>query len=156
MAQHEKFLRHAVRLARENVVKSKGRPFGAVVVDNGEVPSTGVNEFVQTRDPITHAEIQAIRAAALQRKNPRLDGTVLYASGQPCPMCLSAAYMTGVGRVFFAYSAEQGEPFGFSAASIYAALARPLNEQPLKCEHMPLREEGESLYAEWKRVTSQP
>jgi guanine deaminase len=153
MDQHEKFLAHAVELARENVRAHKGRPFGAVLASNGEVIATGINEMVQTGDPTTHAEMQAIRTATVQRKNPRLDGMTLYASGQPCPMCLSAAYLTGVGRVFYAYSGEQGEPYGFSTALLYATLAKPASQQPLKCEHMPVREDGESLYAEWQRLT---
>jgi guanine deaminase len=153
MDQHQKFLTQAVQLARENVRNHKGRPFGAVLVHNGEVVATGINEMAQTSDPTTHAEMQAIRTATVQRKNPRLDGMTLYASGQPCPMCLSAAYLTGVGHVLYAYSGEQGESYGFSSAPIYAALAKPANQQPLKCEHMPVHEEGESLYAEWQRLT---
>jgi guanine deaminase len=153
MDQHQKFLAQAVQLARENVRDHKGRPFGAVLVNNGEVIATGINEMVQTGDPTTHAEMQAIRAATVQRKSPRLDGITLYASGQPCPMCLSAAYLTGVGHVLYAYSGEQGEPYGFSTAPLYAALAKPPSQQPLKCEHMPVRDEGESLYAEWLRLT---
>ena len=63
-------------------------------------------------------------SAAQVLGGPRLDGCVVYASGQPCPMCLSAMYLTGVSAVRFAYSNEDGEPFGLSTATVYAELAK--------------------------------
>src|SRR5437868_9997211 len=92
---HEDFLALAVRLALDNVQQHRGRPFGAVLVNkDGAVVATGVNTILESGDPTAHAELQAIRAAAKARNNPRLDGHVMYASGHPCPMCLAAMYMT--------------------------------------------------------------
>ena len=78
------YLGIAIDLARRNVVERGGRPFGAVLVRNGEVLATGVNDILATNDPSAHAEMQAIRAAAAALKNPRLDGCAMYASGHPC------------------------------------------------------------------------
>lgn len=72
----ERFLREAIELARANV-RSGGRPFGAVIVKNGVVVGTGVNEVVTTNDPTAHADLQAIRAASQALGNPRLDGCVI-------------------------------------------------------------------------------
>jgi tRNA(Arg) A34 adenosine deaminase TadA len=85
MPETEQFLRQAIALAHENVAKG-GRPFGAVVVKEGAVIATGVNETASTADPTAHAELMAVRAASLKLRRPRLDGCIVYASGHPCPM----------------------------------------------------------------------
>lgn len=152
MALHEEFLEQAVALARENVERNGGRPFGAVLVRDGEVLATGINEIGATGDPTTHAELQAIRAACQAIGAPRLDGAIIYASGQPCPMCLSAMYLTGVAAVYYASSNADGAPYGLSTAPIYAELQKPLTEQALQIRHLPLRSSGtEKLYKDWAR-----
>lgn len=137
-------------MALANVRDAGGRPFGAVVVKDGEVIATGVNEIGATGDPTAHAELSAIRQAAQVLGSPRLDGCIVYASGQPCPMCLSAMYLTGVSAIRFAYSNADGDPFGLSTASVYAELAKPLEEQILDIGHQPPDPAQESPYAVWK------
>jgi guanine deaminase len=154
MNADQSYLQQAIDLARENVSRHGGRPFGAVLVRNDEILATGINELVQTGDPTTHAELQAIRAATAALKSARLDGATMYASGQPCPMCLGAMYLTGITRMCFAYSGNDGEPFGFSGAKIYEEMAKPLSRQAIACEHIPIRDEKEDLYAFWKRATT--
>ena len=146
------FLRQAIDLALANVSDHGGRPFGALVVKDGEVIATGVNEIGATGDPTAHAELTAIRKAAQMLGAPRLDGCVVYASGQPCPMCLSAMYLTGVDAVRFAYSNEDGEPFGLSTATIYAEMAKPLEDQALNVRHQPVDPNQESPYVAWRRL----
>lgn len=150
MSSNEQFLQQAIDLALANVRHAGGRPFGAVVVKDGEVIATGVNEIGATGDPTAHAELSAIRQAAQVLGSPRLDGCIVYASGQPCPMCLSAMYLTGVSAVRFAYSNEDGEPFGLSTASVYAELAKPLEDQTLEIRHQPADPGQDSPYAVWK------
>ncbi|SCZ00494.1 nucleoside deaminase [Microvirga guangxiensis] len=155
MSPAERFLCEAIDLARENVRKG-GRPFGAVLVKDGAVIATGVNEIHTTQDPTTHAELQAIRAASRALGSPRLDGCVVYASGHPCPMCLSAMHLTGIREVNYAYSNDDGEPYGLSTAAIYAELAKPLAEQSLKIAHVPVRLEEGDIYEMWRDATSVP
>lgn len=154
MHSHEDFLALAIRLARENVERG-GRPFGAVLVKDGEVVATGVNEMLVTHDPSAHAEMLAIRAAATKQQSPRLDGCVMYASGNPCPMCLSLMHMVGIAEVYFAYSNEQGEPFNLSTARIYAEMAKPYAEQSIRIVHIPVHE-GDHLYEAWRRSAPAP
>jgi len=152
MKSNEDYLRMAVALARENVGRRGGRPFGAVLVRNGEIIATGVNEILATHDPSTHAEMQAIRAATTAQKSPRLDGCIMYASGNPCPMCLALMHMIGFTEVYYSYSNDNGEAYGLSTAKIYAQMATPLSQQSMKIEHVPLHD-GEHLYAAWHRAT---
>jgi tRNA(Arg) A34 adenosine deaminase TadA len=149
MSTAERFLCEAIDLARENV-RNGGRPFGAVLVKDGAVIASGVNEIHMTHDPTTHAELQAIRAASRALGSPRLDGCVVYASGHPCPMCLSAMYLTGICEVTYAYSNEEGEPYGLSTATIYAELSKPLDRQSLRIDHVPVRPEEGDLYEMWR------
>lgn len=148
MQTREDHLRAAIALARQNV-EAGGRPFGAVLVKDGAVVATGVNAIHASGDPTAHAELQAIRAACRELGTVRLDGCALYASGQPCPMCLSAMYLTGITEVAFAYSNEEGEAVGLSTADIYADLAKPMGERKLHCEHVPVRPNGTDLYTLW-------
>src|SRR5262245_3763833 len=126
MQRHEDYLALAIDLARRNVLERRGRPFGAVLAQDGEIVATGVNEILATNDASTHAEMEAIRAATTARRSPRLDGCVMYASGNPCPMCLALMHMIGIGEVYYAYSNEEGEPFDLSTAKIYGEMAKPL------------------------------
>ena len=151
MSDAKRFLCEAIELARENVRKG-GRPFGAVLVKDGKVIATGVNEILETGDPTTHAELQAIRVASKVLGSPRLDGCAIYASGHPCPMCLSAMHLTGIREVAFAYSNDEGERYGLSTAKIYAEMAKPLAAQSLKAVHMPVRIKGEDPYEMWQAL----
>lgn len=154
MNKTERFLCEAVELARANIARG-GRPFGAVVVKDGEVIASGVNEVLSTNDPTAHAEMSAVRAASQMLGSPRLDGCAVYASGNPCPMCMAAMRMAGITEVAYAYSNDDGEPYGLSTAAIYADLARPEAEQSMKIAYVPVRpDEGLHLYAEWKAASS--
>jgi len=151
MENEKRFLCEAIELAHANVEKG-GRPFGAVVVKDGEVIATGVNEILSTNDPTAHAELTAIRAASQKLGSPDLQGCAVYASGHPCPMCMAAMRLAGVGEVAYAYSNDDGTPFGLSTAAIYADLAKPFAEQSMKIRYVPVRPEtGLDLYADWKR-----
>lgn len=145
------YLCEAIELARANVAEG-GRPFGAVVVRNGEVVATGVNEIHSTNDPTAHAELTALRAAGGKLGTPKLDGCAVYASGQPCPMCMAAMRLAGISEVYYSFSNDDGAPYGLSTAAIYAELARPFSEQSMKISHVPVQSDsGRDLYVEWQR-----
>ncbi|MGB3803578.1 MAG: nucleoside deaminase [Sphingopyxis granuli] len=151
MTGETEFLRQTLVLAQANA-EAGGRPFGAVLVRDGEVVATGVNEIIATNDPTSHAEMNAIRSASRRLGSPDLRGCTVYASGHPCPMCMAAMRMAGVGEVVFAYSNDDGAPFGLSTAAIYAELAKPFAEQSMTIRHVPVRLESQpDLYADWKR-----
>ena len=149
-----RYLRKAIELARANINKG-GRPFGALVVLDDEVIATGVNEILSTNDPTAHAELLAIRAASRRLGSPDLSECIVYASGQPCPMCMAALTMSGVKKVVYAYSNDDGAPFGLSTSAVYEELAKPFTEQSMKIMHVPISPEREQdLYTEWAHSKS--
>ncbi len=150
MEKGEQFLRKAIELAYKNIEKG-GRPFGAVVVKNGEIIASGVNQILVTNDPTAHAELLAIRAASQVLGSANLEGCSVYASGHPCPMCMAAMRLAGIKSVSYAYSNEDGTPFSLSTAEIYIELAKPFAEQSMKIQYIPIRVENRTdLYAHWK------
>jgi len=150
MTTEERFLQEAIALAQANVAVG-GRPFGAVVVRDRSIIATGVNEILRTNDPTSHAELNAIRAASQALGSANLAGCTVYASGQPCPMCMAAMRMAGIGEVIYAYSNDDAAPYGLSTAAIYADLAKPFSEQSMSIRHEPVRLESRTdLYVDWK------
>jgi len=144
------FLRQAIELAYNNIEKG-GRPFGAVIVKEGKVIATGVNQILTTNDPTAHAELLAIRTASQVLGSANLEGCSVFASGHPCPMCMAAMRLAGIRAVSYAYSNEDGTPFGLSTAEIYADLAKPFAEQSMKIEYIPVRfEDRTDLYMLWQ------
>lgn len=136
------WLSRAIGLAAENAAAG-GRPFGAVVVFDGEVVGEGVNGYVADNDPTAHAEIAAIRAAARRLGSARLDGAVLAASTEPCLMCQAAALLAGIERVVFATTEAQAAERGYDARELLADLARPFEERRMMTvEHLVVDDEA--------------
>jgi tRNA(adenine34) deaminase len=96
----EYFLRLALELARE-AESTDEVPVGAIVVSNEKVIGRGRNSPVATNDPTAHAEILAIREAALKIGNYRLEGATLYTTLEPCVMCAGALVAARVKRLVF-------------------------------------------------------
>ncbi|MET0867747.1 MAG: nucleoside deaminase [Pseudorhodoplanes sp.] len=148
----EKYLLESIHLAMGNVRDRKTWPFGAVIVRNGEVVARAVNEVDALCDPTAHAEMQAVRAAAKTLGTTDLRGCVVYASGYPCSMCLTAMLLSGVSEVYYAYSNEDGEPYDLSASRGYIEIAKPLADREMRMIGLPVRADGEDLYEAWKNV----
>ena len=85
-------------------------PVGAVVIDpaTGEVVAIGSNGPIAAHDPTAHAEIVALRAAALARGNYRLSGLTLVVTLEPCAMCAGAISHARIGRLVFGAEDAKG------------------------------------------------
>ena len=96
----EQLMRRALELARR--AEEEGEvPIGALVALNGEIVGEGWNRPIAASDPTAHAEIQAMRSAALALKNYRLTGADLYVTLEPCDMCVGAMFHARIARVVF-------------------------------------------------------
>lgn len=93
-------MRLALDLARQ--AQAAGEvPVGAVVVRSGGVIATGFNQPISRCDPTAHAEIEALRAAAVAVGNYRLTGCSLYVTLEPCPMCAGAMVHARIARLIY-------------------------------------------------------
>ncbi|MGM8211365.1 nucleoside deaminase [Virgibacillus sp. W0430] len=151
----DKFMRRAVEISANNV-REGGEPFGAVLVKDGEIVAEGVNELHKKFDVSGHAEMVAIRKAQEKLQTHDLSEFTMYASGEPCPMCLTTMYMSGMKHAYYCASIEDTAAAGLGASKIiYADLAKPREERSLKMEHMPLekgQEDPMALYVEKKQA----
>lgn len=94
------WMRKALYMARYGA--SRGEvPVGAVLVRSGRFVSVGYNRPIETHDPTAHAEIVAIRRAAARIRNYRLPCTTLYATLEPCPMCIGALVHARLDRLVY-------------------------------------------------------
>jgi tRNA(Arg) A34 adenosine deaminase TadA len=147
----KKFLQQAVALAAENARTGKGGPFAALVVKDGQVIAAGTNLVTATNDPTAHAEITAIRNACKQLGSFQLDGCTLYASCEPCPMCLAAIYWARPKRLVFAADKQQAAAAGFDDAFIYKEIELPYNQRKLNTEQIVLQENN-TPFEIWKET----
>ena len=124
-SQHARFMRRAIALARRGMRARDGGPFGAVVVLRGVIVGEGWNRVVASRDPTGHGEIVAIRAACRRLATFHLAGAALYTTGEPCPMCLAAAYWARIDRIFYGFTIGDAARVGFDDRVFYRELAKP-------------------------------
>ncbi len=127
---HEKFINMAAKLAEENVNQGGG-PFSAVIVRNDEVIATGCNRVTDKHDPTAHAEVEAIREATRKLEKHDLSGCTIYASCEPCPMCLGAIYWARLDGIFFGNTRQDAAAIGFDDEFIYKELEKPVTERSI-------------------------
>ncbi|MBS1188704.1 MAG: Cytidine/deoxycytidylate deaminase, zinc-binding region [Rhodocyclaceae bacterium] len=141
----EIFLQRAIELAHASVSGGDGGPFGAVVVKDGEIIGEGRNRVIGSNDPTAHAEIAAIRSACARLGRFHLADCVLYASSEPCPMCLSAAYWARLQRIVFANTRDQAAAIGFCDDALYDELRLPHAARSVPTCHLPIPGAAEPL-----------
>ncbi|HMP87252.1 MAG TPA: nucleoside deaminase [Lacibacter sp.] len=150
MQQPEDFMREAIRLSVQNVTTGGGGPFAAVIVKDGQIIATGVNEVTGSNDPTAHAEVVAIRKACRELNSFQLEGCDIYCSCEPCPMCLGAIYWARPARVFFANTKEDAAAIAFDDQFIYEELDLPWNQRQLPTRQL-LREEALEAFRAWEQ-----
>lgn len=146
----KEFMRRAIALSRQGLEEGRGGPFGAVVVQGGRIVGEGFNQVTSTNDPTAHAEVVAIRAACAALGRFELSGCEIYASCEPCPMCLSAIYWARIGRIHYGNGRADAARIGFDDAAIYEEVARPIGERALPMVQA-LPAEARTVFDEWER-----
>lgn len=134
--KHLKYINEAIEMAAENVKNGTGGPFGALIVKDGEVIGRGVNRVTSTNDPTAHAEVVAIRDACHNTDHFKLEGAVIYASCEPCPMCLSAVYWARISAIYYAADNTDASKAGFDDSFIYKEIPLPHEERAIPIRHV--------------------
>ena len=142
------FMHRALHLARRSL-DNGGGPFGAVIVRDGLILAEGNNRVTATPDPTAHAEVVAIRKAALAIENFDLSGCEIYTSCEPCPMCLASIYWARLDNIWFAGSRHDAADAGFDDAFLYDEIAAPMNQRRIPIRQV-LAEDAMAVFATWR------
>ncbi len=147
------FLKQAICKANESVLQG-GFPAGAIVVKDGKVIGQGISIGNKLNDPTSHAETVAIRDACQNLQTSDLAGTILYASLEPCIMCLSAAMWSSIPRIVYACSKDKVSSEYYGGHYHGKEINKTFNK-PIKLIYDPVLEK-ESLTAvdRWERLIS--
>jgi tRNA(adenine34) deaminase len=116
-------------------------PIGAVIVREGEIIARGQNRVLRNVDPTAHAEIVALREAALALGNYRLNGCALYVTLEPCAMCAGAMIHARIDRLVYATA----DPKAGACGSVLAVANHPKLNHQMQVEQGILAEESAEL-----------
>ena len=126
---HEEIMDLGIKRAQRTMTAGIGGPFGAVVVKGDEIISIASNTVLRDNDPTCHAEMNAIRQACKVLGTYDLTGCELYATGYPCPMCLSAIIWANIKKVYVCGLPEDAEEIGFRDDFIYRFIKNDCTEK---------------------------
>jgi guanine deaminase len=147
----QQFLDRAIELSREGMRSGKGGPFGCVIVKDGEIIGQGANQVATTNDPTAHAEVVAIRNACKTLNSFQLTGCDVYASCEPCPMCLGAIYWARPRRVIYANTKQDAAAINFDDQFIYDEIDKANSDKAIAFIHHPDLKAIE-VFNEWKKM----
>ena len=143
-------MRKAIALSVANI-NNGGGPFGAVIVKDGKIVSTGVNRVTANTDPTAHAEVTAIRKAAKKLGTFDLKGCEIYTSCEPCPMCLGAIYWAHLDKMYYGNTKIDAQNIGFDDSFIYDEIELNLAERRLM-SIQKLPEEAIKAFEKWTNL----
>jgi tRNA(Arg) A34 adenosine deaminase TadA len=144
-------MRLAIAVARENVVRGTGGPFGAAIFEaSGRLVSVGMNSVVRFNNCTLHGEMVAFMMAqqklgTFTLKAPHLPVHVLYTSCEPCAMCLGTTLWSGVQRVVYAATREDASVLRFDEGPVFPESYRYLEDRGIEIVRNVLREEGRAV-----------
>ena len=152
-------MRLAVALARENVRRGTGGPFGAAIVEQetGRLVSVGVNSVVRLHNCTLHAEMVAFmlaqaRCGTYSLSAPGQPAHVLATSCDPCAMCLGATLWSGVRRVLCGATRDDAMLLNFDEGPVFAASWAYLKRKGLEVRRGLLREEAVEAFALYRET----
>jgi guanine deaminase len=145
------FLERAISLSEEGMKSGRGGPFGCVIVKDGVVVGEGCNEVTTTNDPTAHAEVVAIRNACRNLQTYQLTGCDVYASCEPCPMCLGAIYWARPARVIYANTKFDAAAINFDDEFIYEEIEKKDEDRKVVFIHHP-HVKAKAVFEEWQRM----
>ena len=144
MSNNSEFMLRAIELSIQSA-KSKGGPFGCVIVKDNKIIAEGHNQVTANNDPTAHAEIVAIRNACTKLNDFFLKGCDLYTSCEPCPMCLSAIYWSHVDNIYYANTRMDAKDIDFDDSLIYSEIIKEIYQRKIKMKQMNRNEALEAF-----------
>ena len=145
------FMKRAIELSIKSV-NTGGGPFGCVIVKDGKIVAEGSNKVTSTNDPTAHGEIVAIRDACKKLNDFNLQGSELYSTCEPCPMCLSAIYWARIKKIYYANTREDARKIDFDDSLIYSEFKKNINERKIPMIQT-MRNEALEAFQLWEKKT---
>lgn len=147
----KEYLLKAIEKAKESISKG-GFPAGAVIVKEGKIVGEGISIGNKLNDPTSHGELSAIRAACDQYKTTNLTGCTLYASMEPCVMCLGASMWSSVSRIVYALSKTKVSTEYYGGSYDQGEIISKFNH-PIEIVHLSeLEDESLKVVREWEKA----
>ena len=150
---NEKLLKRLMQKAIDVSIKNverHGGPFGAVIAKDGKVIAVGKNRVTKNNDPTAHAEITAIRKAALKLKTFDLSGCEIFSSCEPCPMCLCAIYWAHIDKIYYGNTQSDAKNIGFDDSFIYDELKLKPADRKVAMQQL-LPDKAIRAFEDWNR-----
>jgi len=144
---NNEFMLIAISLSIESV-KTGGGPFGSIIVKDNKIISEGFNKVTTTNDPTAHGEIVAIREACKKLNNFNLNGSELYSSCEPCPMCLSAIYWARIDKIYYANTRKDAQKIDFDDSLIYSEFQKSIDKRKIPMVQL-MRNEALKAFELW-------
>lgn len=149
-------MRFAIALARENVVRATGGPFGAAIFESatGRLAGVGVNRVVPLHNSVLHAEIVAIMMAEARVGSYSLGEPVphdLFTSCEPCAMCLGAAFWSGVRRIVWGATRDDAFQLHFDEGPVFPESYAYLRSRGMSFRAGLLRDEARDVFELYQR-----
>ncbi len=107
------FMAEAIKEAYKGIRLNHGGPFGSVIVKDGKIIGKGHNMVLKNNNATCHGEIMAIATASKKLKTYDLSNTIIYTTGEPCPMCLCACMWANISKVYYGATIKDNELIGF-------------------------------------------
>jgi guanine deaminase len=157
-ALDEKFLSRAIEVSRHALEDEGKTPFGAIVVVDNKIVGEGTSSVMELRDPTAHAEVMALRHAASQLERHLIPDGVMYASSEPCPMCLAACYWAQIPRLVFGATSYDVATYGFEDLQFYREFTYSAGQRFLREEsgNETLREAATDVLRGWATKLPEP
>lgn len=146
---NEEIMKKTINLAI-STIQDGNTPFGAIITKDGEIVAEAVNEVSSNNDVTAHAELMVIRKATKNMASTDLSNCELYASGEPCTMCLTAIYYAGIRTVYVAYPQEVASKYGIGNPYVSEQMERSKADRDLSYIYV-LPKNIEHPYDVWKR-----
>ena len=153
MTREEKFMDEAILMGIEGMRNNLGGPFGCVIVKDDKIIGKGCNTVIATNDPTAHAEIVAIRDACMHLQSFQLNDCEVYATCEPCPMCMGAIYWARPKKVYYANSRMDAANIGFDDSFIYSELSLPVARRRIEMECLH-NNKAIKMFEEWKLMNN--
>jgi guanine deaminase len=153
MTREIQFMQEAINAGTEGMRNNLGGPFGCVIVKDDEIIGRGCNMVIATNDPTAHAEVVAIRNACKNLGHFQLDDCEVYATCEPCPMCMGALYWARPKKIYYANSKADAAAIGFDDSFIYEEIALPVAQRKIliQCLH---HEDAIKMFEEWQNMNN--